>query len=233
MSTSSRSGRSGPADRTPIHLSRLVVVVAVHSEARDLHQCAMVRGAELVVDSPMLDVHQGLSAGPDEDEPTGGSILLTTSTGPSSSTTRLPVCGWNATLSYMARSSLPVMKRSTVGMVPVAGVGSLASVTLSARIGGELLQGLRVSQNDIAVGVKYVQTPKVDLDPRANTGLGALPPVGRFGSGHTETVDIPRGKGRHSGYRDRAIALKRNGRDELVNRTAGGGRHSVQARRRR
>ena len=42
----------------------------------------------------------------------------------SSRTTRLPVCGWNATLSNMPRSSLPATNRSTVGMVPVTGLGA-------------------------------------------------------------------------------------------------------------
>jgi hypothetical protein len=46
--------------------------------------------------------------------------------GPSSRITRLPVCGWNATLSYMARTGLPGMKRSTIGIVPVAGAGTAA-----------------------------------------------------------------------------------------------------------
>ena len=62
-----------------------------------------------------------------------GLRLVTDVTEPSSRTTRLPVCGWKATLSYMARSSLPVMKRSTVGMVPVGGAGTAVLGGFSTR----------------------------------------------------------------------------------------------------
>ena len=54
--------------------------------------------------------------------PLGSTMLV----GPSSRITRLPVNGWNATLSYIARSREPVTKRSTVGIVPVGGVGTAA-----------------------------------------------------------------------------------------------------------
>src|SRR4051812_19638106 len=64
---------------------------------------------------------------------TGGLTLFTDVTELSSSTTRLPVCGWNATLSNIPRSSLPTTNRSTEGIVRVTGFGAAALGGCSTR----------------------------------------------------------------------------------------------------